>query len=162
MKVRHLSGPKANTTEHFPPHVATVLIASGLAEAVPLPPRGAPGWAEARQEMSRAANPVEPETITWGFTPAGGNFGVPTIIKRNSATTETTYFDPSVTKLDGRVGFTTEITFPDGCPESIKRQWSEAVNRVYAPQTDGLEEAKNKQYLQKQQERIGMAKYLRT
>jgi hypothetical protein len=59
MKIRHLSGPKANTTEHINNIVGQTLIALGQAEQLPLPRYGTQEWIDERNRQSRNAGPPD-------------------------------------------------------------------------------------------------------
>jgi hypothetical protein len=63
MKIRYLSGPKANTTEHINNIVGQTLIALGQAEQLPLPRYGTQEWIDERNRQSRNAGPPDPHDV---------------------------------------------------------------------------------------------------
>jgi hypothetical protein len=63
VKIKFTSGPKTGTIEHLQPSIANVLIASGMAEAVPLPVRGSADWLKERMEQSARVTKPHPEDV---------------------------------------------------------------------------------------------------
>lgn len=101
MKVRHLSGPKANTIEHLQPHVAQTLAAAGLCEIIP--------FKDFREMLAASMPPAKAPVIEWGVQEANlSQFSRVTVIKRCGS--EVTYFTAPL---------------PSDCPPSIVARFQE-------------------------------------
>jgi hypothetical protein len=74
----HLRG----TTAHVPPALAASLVATGFAEACPLPSRGSRGWLEARLEQAAMATGPHKDDVPSGFV-AETEWGVQDCISLN-------------------------------------------------------------------------------
>jgi hypothetical protein len=114
MKITHKNSPKAGLTEHLPPLIAQALIATGYADACPMPARGSAGWLAARNEQAQTATaPSAYDTvagapgITWGIQ--NQRSGKVNVIKRVDS--DTFFFDAP----------------PADCPRSIIQQFLDAA-----------------------------------
>jgi hypothetical protein len=117
-----------NTITHQPPHIAQSLIAQGVAVHVPLPPRGSPGWAQARVEESLELSGGKPSQydvvppsaagVEWtiGTLPISAE---PCILRR--AGFETTWFK-SLVWYDAKGKERDDVRLKD-CPLSIRKQF---------------------------------------
>lgn len=120
-----------NTETHLPNHVAQVLIATGQAKEVKLPPRGAPGWAEARIAESKELNhgPSNGDTVVPFVHPPRWELGVMPITKKTGiyfrAGTETNCFS-SLTWFDN-AGKECPIPALAHCPKEIIEKFKEVL-----------------------------------
>ena len=113
MKITHKNSPKAGLTEHLPPLVAQTLIASGFADASPMPERGSAAWLAARNEQAQTCTGTAADTVAgvsgieWGIHQSGK---VVAVIKRVGS--DTFFFD----------------TPPADTPRSIVQQFLDAAS----------------------------------
>jgi hypothetical protein len=112
-------------TTHLPAHIAQVLIATGQAKEVKLPPRSAPGWAEARVALSRETQgpPVAGDTVVefhkdpqWSVVAAPIS-GRPTFFRKWGY--ETARFVGVNAAEQAKANY---------CPEAILKQYDHALN----------------------------------
>jgi hypothetical protein len=140
MKIRHLSGPKANTTEHVNNVIGQTLVTMGAAEEIRLPERGSPDWLEQRLSLSRNAGPpstgdtVVPytENVEWQVRDRITPLGSVTIIRRFQY--ETVHFDQHQIQQNG---------FPSDCPQSIIKQFNN-LTKASGLAAEALDEARRK------------------
>lgn len=141
MKVTHLTGPKAGTSEHLKPARAQALIDAGFAQAVPFPKRGGPGWLEAMAEVESQRVPSPSDTI---FTFVQGTTfevislprsGKAAVIRRSGF--EVTRFE-SLEAFDERGN--KYNTLPSDCPASIRQHFAELIDATNPDQVAAINE----------------------
>jgi hypothetical protein len=132
---------------HVPRSVAEIAIYRGEAKLCPRPAYGTAEWVAERQAAAAQAVPVSGDVdanakgVTWGLRDRDQSpLSVVTIIKRSGCTT-TFYSAP-----------------PSDCPPSIVEQW-QAMTQTEgssAAARGAVEVAKQKQFAQKEDERLGV------
>jgi hypothetical protein len=120
------------TTTNLPAHIAQVLIAQGVAEAVPDPRRGTNEYLQMRAEQSAAAVPSPYDTpapfvqgVRWEV--GQSHFGRPVIMRRSGSETWQADFN----------------VIPPDCPADIRKQY-EGVVRQYLATFEANEREKAK------------------
>ncbi len=127
-----------NTETNLPAHVAQVLIAQGVAVAVRY--KNFVEYMNAEHAQASAAHSVNPSVqgVEWGIRDkALSRFSKVLVVKRIGAAT--TYFE----------------TPPSDCPPSIRARFESLTNPVSNPVD--IEQERNRQYEQREQERVGTA-----
>jgi hypothetical protein len=132
---------------HVPRSVAEIAIYRGEAKPCPRPNYGTPEWIAERQQAAANAVPhtgdvdANSKGVEWGIQDrAQSPLSIVTIIKRSGC--ETTFFKEP----------------PADCPPSIVAQWQAMTQTEDASGSAraATEAAKQKQYAQKEDERVGM------
>lgn len=121
-------------TVHLPAHVAAVLIATNQAVEVKLPPRGAPGWAEARMEESRVlagTGDASQDTVVANVYPPTWTLETlpitckPAIVYRSGS---------NVTKFPALFWYDAKgkkhDAIPSECPKNIRKQFEEQLDAI--------------------------------
>lgn len=132
MKVRFISGPKINTTEHVANDIGRTLVAAGLAEHVP--------YKDFRERLAAESSPAaKPTPVEWGIRESDGSPFSVTVVVKKTATGMQFLSQP-----------------PDDAPESIKRRFAElaSINPNAAAEALGARKREQAEY----DERMKMAK----
>src|SRR5271168_4138505 len=114
MKVKFLFGPKSGATEHINNQTGATLIAAGLAEEVPLPPRGTSGWLEAmaEQEAQRVAALPKTSAVQWAVKDTLSDQNPVRVMIVKTTVNGILYFDSP----------------PADCPDGIRKLWQQSLD----------------------------------
>ena len=132
MKVRFISGPKINTTEHVANDIGRTLVAAGLAEHIP--------YKDFRERLAEESSPAaKPTPVEWGIRESDGSpFSVNVVVKKTAT------------------GMQFLSQPPDDAPASIKCRFAELTTRD--PNASAAAIAKAKADLAQYNERLKTAK----